>query len=65
MTKKYTEKEFNDLLTSALMSLVYQAKEYDCSNATTGIMMIGTLILSEIRGKIFDDDTKTITIEKE
>ena len=64
MTKTYTEKEFNDVLTAALMSIVHMAEE-NCSNSATGIMMTGVLILSEIRGKIFDDDTETITIEKE
>ena len=65
MTKTYNEKEFNDMLTSALMRLVDQAKESDYSNAVTGIMMTGVLILSEIKQAVFDDNTETITIEKE
>ena len=65
MTKSYSKKEFDDMLTSALMRLVDQAKESDCSNAVTGIMMTGVLILSEIKQTVFDDNTETITIEKE
>lgn len=53
------------MLTTALMHLVDQAKDRDCSNAATGIMMTGILILSEIKHSVFDDDTETITIEKE
>ena len=65
MTKSYSKKEFDDMLTSALMSLVDQAKERDCGYAATGIMMTGTLILSEIKHSVFDDNTDTITIAKE
>ena len=65
MTKSYSKKEFDDMLTSALMSLVDQAKERDCGNAATSIMMTGVLILSEIKHSVFDDNTDTITVVKE
>ena len=65
MTKSYSKKEFDDMLTSALMSLVDQAKENDCGNAATCIMMTGILILSEIKHSVFDDNTDTITVVKE
>lgn len=65
MTKTYNEKEFNDMLTSALMKVVEQAKDNDCSNAATSIIMTGVIILFEIKQAVFDDNTETITIEKE
>lgn len=65
MTKSYSEKEFDDMLTCALMNLVHQSDENNCSNASTGIMMTGILILSEIRHLVFDDNTDTITVVKE
>ncbi len=65
MTKTYSKEEFNDMLTKALMNLLDQAKEKDCDNAATGIMLTGIVLLSEIRHTVFDDDTEMITIEKE
>ena len=65
MTKTYNEEEFNDILESALTNVIDQAKDKDCCNAATGLMLTGILILSEIRHAIFDDNTETVTIEKE
>jgi len=65
MTKTYNKDEFNDMLKSALMKLVDQAKDQNCNDAVTGLMLTGFLILSEIRYAVFDDNTETVTIEKE
>lgn len=65
MTKTYSEKEFDEMMKNALMHLVDEAKDHDCGNAATGIMMTGILILSEIKHSVFDDNTDTITVVKE
>ena len=65
MIKSYTKHEFNDLLSSALISLVDEAKKEGASNAATGIMLTGVIVIQRIKKTIFDDNTEMITIEEE
>lgn len=65
MNKTFTEKEFNDLMSSAIAELADEASSKDCGNAALGLMMSGVLVVSKIKAKIFEDNTETITIEKE
>ena len=65
MIKSYTKDEFNELLSSALMSVMDDSTGHVSPNASTAIMVTGILVISEIRKKIFEDNPDMITIEKE